>query len=367
MKNAFKRHQSVIYALGIVLLLSLWLASGYLASDSREPKAADTATRSSVQRVRVRVPDKQRIVEEVVLNGRTEPARAVTIRAEVEGRIVGLPARHGASVAAGDVIARIDSRDRQARLSEAAALLKQRELEYTGSKRLSQQNLQSEIHLAQAASQLETSRAQVAAIKLEIRNTEVSAPFPGYLDRLPVEVGSYLKVGDEIGRLLELDPVIFVGYVSQNERNRLVLGDKGIARFVTGLVAEGKLRYIAAEADPVTRTFKVELEIPNPGGTLVSGLTAEVRIPVRYVSAFVLSPALLSLDDSDVLGVKAVNGDDRVEFLPVEVVKTTPEGLWIHGLPEGVRIITVGQGFVRAGDKVIAVDESEIDTGHSGG
>ena len=136
MKNAFKRHQSVIYALGIVLLLSLWLASGYLASDSREPKAADTATRSSVQRVRVRVPDKQRIVEEVVLNGRTEPARAVTIRAEVEGRIVGLPARHGASVAAGDVIARIDSRDRQARLSEAAALLKQRELEYTGSKRL---------------------------------------------------------------------------------------------------------------------------------------------------------------------------------------------------------------------------------------
>jgi len=245
--------------------------------------------------------------------------------------------------------------------------LKQRELEYTGSKRLSQQNLQSEIHLAQAASQLETSRAQVAAIKLEIRNTEVSAPFPGYLDRLPIEVGSYLKVGDEIGRLLELDPVIFVGYVSQNERNRLVLGDEGIARFVTGLVAEGKLRYIAAEADPVTRTFKVELEIPNPGGTLVSGLTAEVRIPVRYVSAFVLSPALLALDDSDVLGVKAVNSDDRVEFLPVEVIKTTPEGLWIRGLPEGMRVITVGQGFVRSGDKVVAIDESEVDTDKPGG
>jgi len=367
MKNVFKDHQSLIYALGIALLLILWLASGYFETGKPEPVVAASTPRTGVTRVRVRIPEKQRIVEEVVLNGRTEPSRAVTFRAEVEGRVVALPVRQGASVDAGSVIARIDSRDLQARLAEAMSLRKQRELEYTGSKRLSQQNLQSEIHLAQAASQLETSRAQVAAIELEIRNTEVSAPFGGYLDRLPVEVGSYLNIGDEIGQLLELDPVVFVGYVSQHERNRLVLGDKGIARFVTGQVAEGELRYIAAEADPVTRTFRVELEIPNPGGSLVSGLTAEVRIPVRYVSAFVLSPALLSLDDTDLLGVKVVDGEDRVKFLPVEVIKTTPEGLWIHGLQEDVRVITVGQGFVSIGEKVDAVDESEIDADKSGG
>ena len=367
MKTLFKNHQSLIYALTGITLMILWLASGYLESGKPKPEAAANPPRSSVPRVRVRVPEKQRIVEEVVLNGRTEPSRAITFRAEVEGRVVALPARQGAPLAAGDVIARIDSRDRQARLAQAVALLKQRQLEYAGSKRLSQQNLQSEIHLAQAAAQLETSRAQVAAIELEIRNTVVSAPFAGHLDRLPVEVGSYLNVGDEIGQLLELDPIIFVGYVSQHERNRLVLGDKGIARLVTGLVAEGELRYIAAEADPMTRTFRVELEIPNPGGALVSGLTAEVRIPVRYVSAFVLSPALLSLDATDVLGIKVVNSEDRVEFLPVEVIKTTPEGLWIHGLRDNVLVITVGQGFVRPGDKVVAIDEREIGGGKSGG
>lgn len=367
MKNLFKNHQSLIYALGIVCLLVLWLVSGYLDSDGQEPEAAANTSRSSVPRVRVRVPEKQRIVEEVVLNGRTEPSRAVTFRAEVDGRVVALPARQGSPVSAGDIIARIDDRDRQARLAEAVALLHQRELEFTGSQRLSQQNLQSEIHLAQSATLLEASRAQVAAIELEIRNTEVVAPFAGLLDRLPVEVGSYLNVGDEIGQLLELDPIIFVGYVSQHDRNRLVLGDKGIARFVTGLVAEGELRYIASEADPVTRTFRVEVEIPNPGATLVSGLTAELRIPVRRVAAFVLSPASLSLDATDVLGVKVVNSEDRVEFIPVEVIKTTPEGLWIHGLNDNVRIITVGQGFVRIGDKVVAIDESESGAGGSGG
>ncbi|MDH5353203.1 MAG: HlyD family efflux transporter periplasmic adaptor subunit, partial [Gammaproteobacteria bacterium] len=180
------------------------------------------------------------------------------------------------------------------------------------------------------------------------------------LDRLPVEVGSYLKAGDEVGHLLEQDPIIFVGYVSQQERHRLVLGDRGIARLVTGAVVEGELRYVASEADPITRTFRVELAIPNPDRSLVSGITAEINIPVRFVSAIQLSSALLSLNSEDVLGIKIVNAEDRVEFLPVQVVKSSPNGLWISGLPKEIRIITVGQGFVRAGDRVIAIDERKI-------
>jgi multidrug efflux system membrane fusion protein len=361
MKNLFKRHQSLIYALSIFLLLSGWLLSGFLSSDDQAP-VAQTATpvRSMIQKVRVRVPEVKRVIQEIVLNGRTEPARAVTLRAEVEGRVIALSATHGAAVRKGDVIVQLDKRDRQARLAEAHSLLNQRKLEYAGSKKLQKKNLQSEIQLARVGAQLATSRAQVERIELEIRNTSVIAPFDGILDRLPVEVGSYLKAGDEIGRLLEQDPVIFVGYVSQQERHRLVLGDTGIAYLVTGSVVEGELRYIASEADPITRTFRVELQIPNPDRSLVSGITAEIRIPVRFVSAFQLSPAMLSLSSDDVLGVKIVNAQDRVEFLPVQVVKSSSEGLWISGLPKEIRIITVGHGFVRAGDKVIPVDERDI-------
>ena len=361
MQNLFKRHQSLVYALFIFLLLSGWLASGFLSSDEQAPAAqTSTPARSMIQKVRVRVPEVKRVIQEIVLNGRTEPARAVTLRAEVEGRVVALAATHGAMVRKGDFIVQLDKRDRQVRLAEANALLNQRKLEYEGTQKLQKNNLQSEIQLARVGSQLATSRAQVESIELEIRNTSVIAPFDGILDRLPVEVGSYLKIGDEVGRLLEQDPVIFVGYVSQQERHRLVLGDTGIAYLVTGMVVEGELRYIASEADPVTRTFRVEVEIPNPDGSLVSGITAEIRIPVRFVSAFQLSPALLSLSSDDILGVKAVNEQDRVEFLPVRVVKSSSEGLWISGLPKDIRIITVGQGFVRAGDKVIPVDERDI-------
>lgn len=361
MNNLFKRHQSLVYALSIFLLLSAWLVSGYLGSNEQESDTPSaTSVRTLIQKVRVRTPEIKRVNQEIVLNGRTEPARAVTMRAEVEGQVVSIAATHGAAVHKGDIIVQLDKRDRKARLAEAHALLKQRELEYTGTKKLLKNNLQSEIQLAKVASQLATSRALVERIELEIRNTQVIAPFAGILDSLAVEVGSYLKTGDEVGRLLEQDPIIFVGYVSQQERHRLVLGDRGIARLVTGAVVEGELRYIASEADPITRTFRVELQIPNPDRSLVSGITAEVSIPVRSVSAIQLSSALLSLSNEDILGVKTVNALDRVEFLPIQVVKSSADGLWISGFPKGVRLITVGQGFVRIGEKVIPVDEQQI-------
>jgi multidrug efflux system membrane fusion protein len=361
MNNPFKKHQSLVYALSILLLLSGWLASGYLGSNEPITNAlTDTPARSLIQKVRIRIPEVKRVIQEIVLNGRTEAARAVTLRAEIEGQIISLATTHGATLHKGNLIVQFDQRDRQARLAEAHALLKQRELEYAGTKKLQKNNLQSKIQLAKVATQLATSKALIERIELEIRNTRVLAPFEGILDSLLVEVGSYLKAGDEIGRLLEQDPIIFVGYVSQQERHRLVLGDRGIARFVTGAVAEGELRYIASEADPITRTFRVELQIPNPDRSLVSGITAEMSIPVRSVSAIQLSSALLSLNNDDILGVKIVNEQDRVEFLPIQVVKSSPDGLWISGLPKDIRIITVGQGFVRAGDKVIAIDERDI-------
>lgn len=361
LNNPFKKHQSLVYALIIFLLLSGWLASGYLGSEAQEPAPQSTSSnRTLIQKVRVRVPETTRVVQEIILNGRTEASRAITLRSEVHGRVVHLAAAKGSVVAKGEVIVQLDERDRQARLAEAHALYEQRKLEYSGIKKLQKDNLQSEIQLAQISSQLATSRAQVESIELEIRNTRIAAPFDGILDRLPVEIGSYVNAGDEVGRLLEQDPIIFVGYVSQQDRHRLVLGDRGIARLVTGAVVEGELRYIASEADPITRTFRVEIEIPNPDRSLVSGITAEINIPVRFVSAVQLSSALLSLNSDDILGVKIVNAQDRVEFLPIQVVKSSPNGLWISGLPKDIRVITVGQGFVRAGDRVMAIDEREI-------
>lgn len=362
MKSFLATRQSLLIAAGLVVVLAAWLLSGQFGDDKSESNATAAAgnPRELLVTVRVRSPEPRRITREIVFSGRTEPARAVTLRAETGGHIVALGTERGAEVKKGDVIARLDMRDRHERLEEARALVVQRELEFTGAQRLRSQKFQSEIHLAGAKSNLAAAVALVARIQQEIDDTTLHAPFDGILVERPVEIGAYVAVGGKVARILEQDPMLLTGAVTQKEVRRLVLGDRGTAELVTGQRVEGEVRYIASESDPATRTFRVEMAVPNPDGALVSGVSAQIHIPVGGVTAYHVSPALLSLNEADELGVMGVTSQSIVQFHPIRIVRATADGLWISGIPNDVRIITVGQGFVRHGERVKAVPEDEV-------
>ncbi len=347
---------SVWLALSVILAVTVWLISGqFKPAPTQAGNDAQAIQRDTLTKVRVRSLTPRKIRQKIVINGHTEPARAVTLRAEIEGRVTRVGAEKGAEIKAGELIARLDIRDLEAQLEEAKAILVQRQLEYQAAADLKRKDLQSEIQLERAKATLASAQAAGKRIEVAISNTVVRAPFDGVLDDRPIEVGAYVQPGDVVARILDQDPILAVGSVTQLERGGLVLGDQGLARLITGQVAEGKIRYIAAEAEEATRTFRVELELANPDATLVAGITAEISIPVRTVTAYRISPALLSLNRSDVLGVKGVDDGDVVRFYPVQIVRATADDLWISGLPKDVRVITVGQGFVQAGERVTPV------------
>jgi multidrug efflux system membrane fusion protein len=361
MKSFLATRQSLLIAAGLIVVLTIWLLSGQFGVRDSRPGATVTVeeVRELLVTVRVRSPEPRRISREIVFSGRTEPSRAVTLRAETEGRVIALGTERGAEVEKGAVIAQLDMRDRRARLEEARALVVQRELEFKGAERLRSQKFQSEIHLAGAQTNLATAVALVARIQQEIDDTTLYAPFDGILVERSVEIGTYVGVGDKVARILEQDPMLLMGAVTQQEVRRLVLGDRGTAKLVTGQRVEGEVRYIASESDPSTRTFRVEMAVANPYGALVSGVSAEIHIPVGSVTAYHVSPALLSLNEADELGIMGVNSQNIVQFHPIRIVRATADGLWIAGVPNGVRIITVGQGFVHDGERVNAVSENE--------
>jgi multidrug efflux system membrane fusion protein len=354
MRKYLAARQSFLIASIAVVALVLWLSSGQLGDKPVEAQSAQAPAQSvePVMSVRVRELHAQDVTREIIVSGRTEPARIVTVRAEIDGRIVAVNAERGQPIKQGDVIARIDMRDLEARLTEARATVKQREMQYAAAQKLLKQNLQSQVDMAERLAQLETARAQLKRTEVEVANTTMAAPFDGVLEDRNVEVGDYVKSGDQVARVLEQNPMLVIGDVNERERGHLHAGDPGFARLATGQAVQGRLRYVAAEADPATRTFRIELEVPNPDGALVAGVTSEIRIPSRQSAAHYLSPAFLSLDDNGQVGIKTVNTDDVVEFFPAKILRSTNEGIWVTGLPETVRVITVGQGFVRPGDRV---------------
>ena len=367
MKSWIGRRRSLITAVLIAVGVSAWVWSGERTGTSPPPpgQKARAAERLRDFGVRVAVLHAEPVSRTILLNGRTEPARAVTIRAELDGRVVAIGTERGARIARGDEVVRLDPRDLEPRRREARAAVRQREMEFDAARKLSARNFQTGTALAAAEASLEAARATLAKVEVDLANTRLLAPFDGRLDQRMVEIGDYVGDGNAIGRILQEDPILVVGYVTQQQRHRVRLGVTGEARLITGQTVSGHVRYVAAESDATTRTFRVELEVPNPDGVLLSGVSAGIRIPLATTRAHRVSPALLALDDRGRLGVKTVGNAGVVDFHPVEIVRTDGDGIWVSGLPDPVRVIAVGQGFVHPGQHVEALPMA-ADEGGSG-
>ncbi len=349
--------RSYVIALTVTLVSVLWLASGALTGKPVSSEASANTPEAAVTRVQVRTFRAEPVTREVVLHGQTEARRRVLLKAESAGQVVELPVARGSRVRGGVVIARLAADEREERLAQALALVRQRELEYDATRSLKSQNLNAERQVAEALALLEAARTELKSAHLHLARAEIRAPFDGVLYGRAVEIGDFVGVGDPVATVVELNPLLATGDVAEQEVTELRLGMPGRARLVDGRELHGTLSYIAPAAAVTTRTFAVEMETANPGGAIPAGMTAELRIPLEEVDAHRLSAALLSLDDTGRIGVKWVDGAGVVQFEPVRIIRSEGEALWVDGLPSEARLITAGQGFVRAGDRVEVLEE----------
>ena len=366
MKSAqLNRYKSWLLSGGIIIAVVLWLASGQLAQEEHEPVGAiEPAAAANAQRnaVRVRTQSAEEVMRTIVVNGETAPSRIVRLAAETDGRVEYVGAERGASLERGDVIVRLDERDRSARLAQAEALVRQREVEYEGRQRLKSESYVSEAQLQEAVAMLESARAELTRARLDLDYMTVRAPFAGALQSRAVEIGDFVKRGDPIATYVDNRTIIVSANVSEFDAQSVKTGQAAEARLATGEVVRGRIRYVAPVADEATRTFTVELEGDNQDGNLRAGGTAELRIPAEVVLAHRVAPSLLTLDDAGNVGVKIINEQGEVEFVVADIALSSHDGVWLAGLPETATIITVGQGYVSPGTTVAAVPEGDTET-----
>ena len=358
-------NRSYVTAALLALGAAGWIGSGQLADGGNAPEAlkppADLGAAEQVPLVRVRSQTAELRVNRAIVRGRTEAVRTVETRAETEGRVVEVAVERGDRVEAGQVIARLAPRDRPARLKEAGALFEQRRIEHEAARRLSKKGFRSDTQLAAASAALEAAAAALDLAKVELDNIQIRAPFDGIVDDRMIDIGDFLKVGDHVARVVDLDPILVVGQVSERVVGGLQVGRPGRARLITGQELSGRLRFVGAMADATTRTFRAELEVANPEGKIPDGITAELDIPLGQAKAHLVSPAILTLAPNGVIGVKTLEAGDIVGFHPVTILESGLDGVWIGGLPEQVTFITVGQEFVTVGQKVKPVTEGSLE------
>ena len=226
---------------------------------------------------------------------------------------------------------------------------------YKAQLKLQEEGYVSETQIAEAIAKLEVAKAELTRAQLDLDYMTVRAPFDGALQDRVVEIGDFVRVGDQVATFVDNTKIIVSGTISERDARFVKVDDTGTAQLATGQSVTGRIRYISPVADQSTRTFNVELEVDNPDGTLPAGVTAELKLPGDKVLAHKISPALLTLNAEGEIGLKVVDEYDEVQFYPVELAMSEPDGVWVSGVPESAKIITVGQGYVAPGQSVESV------------
>ncbi|MBL4646313.1 MAG: efflux RND transporter periplasmic adaptor subunit, partial [Rhizobiales bacterium] len=193
----------------------------------------------------------------------------------------------------------------------------------------------------------DASAAQLRESELEFKRTEIRSTVAGIVQEPLAERGDLLRIGDVCATVIDSDPMIITGQISERFVNSLSAGMEAAVSVITGAKREGIISYVSTSADAATRTFRVDIEVPNSDESLRDGVTAIAHIPLQPVPAHLIAPSMLTLSAEGVLGMRTVDTSTNInKFMKVIILGETNQGLWVSGLPSEVTVITIGQEYV---------------------
>lgn len=360
---ALKINKSYLIATLVLIGIGVWMGTGTInmggqasaSSASISEREQTNAEAVKVRAIKVVATQRQNALE---VRGRTRADATISVRAETGGIVQERLVELGDQVREGDLLCRLDQGAREARLLQAKAALEQAEADYTANATLQERGFAATNRVAALRAAFDAASAGLREAELELSRTEVKANAAGIVQNPLVEVGDLLSMGGVCATLIDTDPMIITGQVSERDIGSLQTGMTARLELITGESKTGTISYIAPSADAATRTFQVDIEVPNPNNKLREGVTAVAHIALPPITVHELPASTITLDDAGNIGVRLINTAEQTNaFQEVAIVAQQGASLWVTGLPDEAAIITVGQEYVIDGQPVSAVYE----------
>ncbi len=300
--------------------------------------------------------------------GTVEAQRDVRVSAEEGGVVESVMATRGQLVRPGQPLFRLDAGVLSAQLDQAASQAALAEETWQRHRQLwEQDSIGTEMAYLQARYNAQTARAQARVLAERMERTVVRAPIAGVLDERLVEVGSLVSPGTPVARILDLDTVEVVGGVPERYAADIDQGaEVAVAvKALGGREYTGAIDFVGSSVDSGSRTFVVEVTVPNPGLGIKPGMVVDIRIARRTIEDALAVPrhTVIRREDGYIVYVAVpVGGADgeggwRAEARPVVPGASRGQLVVIEaGLEAGDRVVTVGQQRVAEGDALIVLN-----------
>lgn len=336
-------------------LVVLPLAGGCGSEPAAEP-ASNTAAAAAANAtsVRAQVVTAGDLAERITLPGSLVAWEDLTLAAEIAGSIDWVGPREGESLAAGAAILTIDSVTQRANLERdrVAAEVSRKAMERL--ERLVAENLVSRQEFDNSVGAYEAARQQYELSRIALAKSTVRMPVAGVLDARLVERGEYIKLGDPVAVVVQVDRLKALLAVPEKDVRYLQLGEE--VQVVQTQIDSGdevrrpgKLVHLAYKADPQTRTYLAKIEVDNRDRQLRPGMIVRVEALRRELKGVVAVP-LYAVVDHEGRKVVFVAEEDTARLRPVEVERVIGDQAVISaGLAAGERLIVKGQQLLADG------------------
>ena len=339
----------------VIFLIILFSISTIFIYLKKEEKVENVKEIQTIKKVEVEDFEKKKFSKLIKLRGFSNASRVVTLKSQVEGRIATKQFDKGNFYKAGTQLLLIDPEDKVAKVKEMEALLNQRKKEYEVAESLFKKGFRSEVKLSQSRTNFENALALFEKSQVELNNTKVSMPFDSSIDESYVELGDYLKKGDPIAKVVDLNPIFIISNANEKEINNIKLNQNAFVK-IGNQKFSGTVNYISKTSDPKTRSFKIQVKVNNDKSKILSGLSSEIEIKSPPEDAYFIPSSLIALNNLGEIGIKIIE-KNKVKFLPIFILSDNGAGYWINmknnDLEKSkISIITQGQDFTVDGENV---------------
>ncbi len=286
---------------------------------------------------------KKKLTDEILVTGLLLPDEEVNLSFETSGQVIGIHFKEGTQVSKGQLLAKVNDRQLQAQLKRLTAQLKLAQDRVYRQNALLERDAVSKEAYERVKTELETLKADIDIIKAQIDLTELRAPFDGVIGLRQISVGAYATPSTPVSKLTKIVPLKVEFSVPERYAAQV---NPGTNLFFTldGSLKDHTAKVYAKESaiDIGTHTLTVRAQYANPGGRLLPGRYASIRLMKETVDDALAVPAEAIVPEM---------GKDKVflyksgRAFPVEIttgIRTEKQVQVLKGLQAGDTLIVSG-------------------------
>ncbi len=340
----------------VVVLISvafLWMCTGIFHSDKTLTNSIHGRNEQLIyESIESNSSPKEKML---YLNGITEAAQIVDLKAETSGRVIGIPATEGDHLIKGDVIILLEPKRKQEDLQQARSEIERAQIKYKAALSLQQKGLNSQANVAAAQRDFNAAQAALKQAEIELDNTKIRAPFDGIVDKINADIGDVVDQManfDALAKFVALSPFHILTFIPENKIQYIHKDQQAYVVLDDGRTVNGRIISVSSIANTDTKTFAVKIEIDNTELKLVSGISVYANIPIETVMAHLVPLSAITIDDNGNVIMKYIK-NDKVQSSNIEIIAEEKTGIWVTNLPDKANIVVLGAHNLQTGQTII--------------